>query len=102
MMDTAIGKERLIDLVERLKTELQALPRNEPIERALYHCDRLQLAIRSSHSEGIRFAAFTLNRLLRDHRADLTPDAAGHLDVLRAELKAAGVDVESKQEKVEK
>jgi hypothetical protein len=94
MTETATAKERLLDLVNRLGTELRALPPSEPLQRALYHSERLQRAIRTSHSEGIRFAAFTVARGLRDHEAEMTPEANQCLRMLKEELRAAGFDLE--------
>jgi hypothetical protein len=39
-------------------------PESPAVERALDQCDRLELAINQFHAEGLRFAAFTLLRMV--------------------------------------
>ena len=51
---------------------LKAMPASPEVDKAIYQCDRLHLALRSSHNEGTRFAAFTVNKIVRD-LADAAP-----------------------------
>jgi hypothetical protein len=55
-------------VLERLSS-LRAALKNEPSQplfaQALEQCDRLELAISQFHAEGLRFAAFTLFRMLQ-------------------------------------
>ncbi len=78
----------LIALVDQLEAALKATDTESP--DAVYQCERLRQALSQSHSEGARFAAFTLGRLIR--RADPAFDEAtreAH-DALRTALSAAG------------
>lgn len=90
---TDAGKQQLIETVDRLRHELQALPSSDDIAQAIYQCERLRLAIGSSHSEGTRFAGYTVARLLRNRQGELTPAAAAHLQQLRDGLRDAGFEI---------
>ncbi len=86
-------KEQLLADVESLTAALKALPPSAAIDRAVYQSERLHLAVRSSHSEATRFAAFTLNKIVRD-LGDEMPAAVGEkLTSVRAGLEATGIDL---------
>jgi hypothetical protein len=85
------SKEQLLADVDGLKGALAALPASEPIQKAIYHCERLHLAIRSSHNEGTRFAAFTVNKIIRDLGA-APPPVLDAMARIRAALEASGLD----------
>jgi hypothetical protein len=53
-------------VLERLSAVRSALKTSESpaVKRALDQCDRLELAINQFHAEGLRFAAFTLLRMV--------------------------------------
>ena len=78
--------------VEALRSALAELPADEWTEKALYQCDRLRLAIASSHSEGTRFAAFTLGKMIRD-RGGLPAELTGRMQALRTRLEQRGLDL---------
>ena len=86
------SKDQLLADVEALTAALTGLPPGEAIDQAVYHSERLHLAIRSSHNEATRFAAFSVNKIVRD----LGPQAPGPvveaMSRIRAALEAAGVD----------
>ena len=70
------------------------MPASAAVDKAIYHCDRLHLAIRSSHNEGTRFAAFTVNKIVRD-LADAAPAAIVEgMAHVRAGLEAMGVELQ--------
>ena len=54
----SLMKEQLLADVESLTAALKALPPSAAIDKAVYQSERLHLAVRSSHSEATRFAAF--------------------------------------------
>ena len=78
--------------VEALRSALAELPADGWRETALYQCDRLRLAIASSHSEGTRFAAFTLAKMIRD-RAGLPDAVSGRMQHIRSRLEQQGLDL---------
>ena len=83
-------KSSILDAVERLSLLLRPLPADARRDKALYHLQRLQLSVGASHSEAVRFAAFTVNKTVHDATADWGPEVAGAMDSLRAELHAHG------------
>ena len=69
-----VKRTSILEAADRLATELKALPADERRDKALYHLQRLQLSVNASHSEAVRFAAFTVNKLVHDAEVELTPD----------------------------
>jgi hypothetical protein len=90
---TTTDKQQLLDRVDALTRTLEALPSTETIQKAIYHCQRLQLALRSSHNEGTRFAAFTVRKIIRDHAAELPAAIPDQLAPIIAVLEASGIDL---------
>jgi hypothetical protein len=72
-------KTALIALLDGLRDELSAEPHTPVVSQALHQCDRLRQSIVQFHAEGLRFAAFTLTRLMQQPGANLreTTQAAG-------------------------
>lgn len=60
------------------------------VTRALDQCDRLELAIGQFHAEGIRFAAFTLLRLVLSHGTGFTEPVSVATRRLKQALEVAG------------
>ena len=85
-------KTSILEAVERLTSLLQLVPSDARREKALYHLQRLQLSVGASHSEAVRFAAFTVNKTVHDAAADWGPAVAAAMETLRAELLAHGHD----------
>lgn len=83
-------KASIQDAVERLASLLQALPGDERRAKALYHLERLQLAVNASHQEAVRFAAFTVNRTVHTAAADWGAPVTAAMDALRSELHSHG------------
>jgi len=79
------------EAADRLAAVLNTLPADERRDKALYHLQRLQLSVTASHSEAVRFAAFTVNKLVADAGA-AWGEAGAVMDRLRAELHAHGHD----------
>jgi hypothetical protein len=85
-------KSSILDAAERLTSLLQSVPADVRRDKALYHLQRLQLSVGASHSEAVRFAAFTVNKIVHDATADWGPAVASAMEALRAELLAHGHD----------
>ncbi len=83
-------KATLIALLDRLREELDAEPATPVVSQAVHQCERLRQAIGLFHAEGLRFAAFTLTRLMQQPGANLreSTQTAGRL--LKEALDAAG------------
>jgi len=88
-----MNAELLAD-VESLIANLKTLPASPAVDKAIYHGERLDVAIRSSHNEGTRFAAFTVNKIVRD-LGDLAPQAiVDTMARVRAGLEAQGLELQ--------
>jgi len=85
------AKVSIQDAAERLASLLQALPADERRAKALYHLERLRLSVSASHSEAVRFAAFTVNKIVHD-AADWGAPVTAAMDALRSELHSHGHD----------
>ncbi len=90
----ATSREELLADVESLTAALKASPSSAAVEKAIYQCDRLHLAIRSSHSEGTRFAAFTVNKIVRDLGDAAAPAVVERMVRVRAGLEAQGLELQ--------
>jgi hypothetical protein len=86
-------REQLLADVESLIVALKALPSSAAVERAIYHGERLQLAIRTSHNEGTRFAAFTVNKIVGDLGAEAPTVVVETMARVRAGLEARGLEL---------
>jgi len=90
---TPTDRAHLASEVEALKADLSTLPRREPIDKAIYHCERLAIAIRASHNEGTRFAAFTVVKIVRDLASELPPAVVSRVQAIKTALEAGGLDL---------
>jgi hypothetical protein len=80
-------------VLERLAAVRAALEREPPgadRTRALDQCTRLELAIQQFHAEGLRFAAFTLLRMVLGQGTTFTDPVHEATRELKAALEAAG------------
>ena len=87
-----VTKSSILDAAERLASLLQSVPADARRDKALYHLHRLELSVSASHSEAVRFAAFTVNKTSHDAAEDWGADIASAMDALRNELHANGHD----------
>jgi hypothetical protein len=83
--------EKVLPAVDTLTKSLQAVPADARREKAFYHLDRLQRALVASHQEAVRFAAFTVNKTVRDS-PDWGPEVAKAMEALRVSLAESGHD----------
>lgn len=84
------NKAALVALLDSVRAELETETATPVVSQALHQCERLRQAILQFHAEGLRFAAFTLARLMQQPGANLreSTQAAGRL--LQEALDAAG------------
>jgi hypothetical protein len=83
-------KAALIALLDRLRGELDAEPPAPLVTQALHQCERLRQALVQFHAEGLRFAAFTLTRLMQQPGANLRDSTLAAGRELKEGLDAAG------------
>jgi len=86
---TAPSHARLLELLVTLETHLEHRSGRSGVSDALYQCGRLRHALEHAHSEGARFAAFTLGRLVGTALAD-DAEAARAFDALKQAMVDAG------------
>ena len=80
-----IDKSSLIASLGALRAALESEP-STPV----HQCERLHQAVLQSHSEGLRFAAFTLRRLMQQSGANLGEPTKTAARALQEDLEAAG------------
>jgi hypothetical protein len=83
-------KAALIALLDHLRSELDAEPGTPLVSQALHQCERLRQALVQFHAEGLRFAAFTLTRLMQQPGANLRESTQTAGRQLKEALDAAG------------
>lgn len=84
------NKAAVLTALSALRTALQNQPPSDNAGRALQQCDRLELAIQQFHAEGLRFAAFTLLRLVQSSGTTFTDPVHRATRELQAALDTAG------------
>jgi hypothetical protein len=83
-------KQALIAKLDALHVALQGEPGSPAVVQALHQCDRLRQAILQFHAEGLRFAAFTLTRLMQQPGANWQDPTKTAARDLKEGLDAAG------------
>ena len=84
------NKCAVLAALDALRATLKNDPENAAVLRALDQCDRLELAISQFHAEGLRFAAFTLLRMVQSSGTVFTESVHSSTRDLRAALETAG------------
>jgi hypothetical protein len=84
------NKAAVLGALDALRGALKEAPENAAVTHALDQCGRLALAIGQFHAEGLRFAAFTLLRMVQSG-GTAYPDAVHSATRnLKTALEAAG------------
>lgn len=83
-------KTLVLERLETLCTALEQEPSSPTIVQALHQCGRLRQAVQQSHAEGMRFAAFTLNRLMQQTGTNLHEATEKAARALKAGLDESG------------
>lgn len=84
------NKAAVLERLSAVRSALKNEPQTPSVTRALEQCDRLELAINQFHAEGLRFAAFTLLRMVFAQGTDLTEPVHIATQHLKSALDAAG------------
>jgi hypothetical protein len=85
-----VDKESFLAKLGEIEATFDGLPPSDALDRARYQCERLRHAVRHAHSEGVRFAAFTLGRLLEDRSHGFPDSARTAYEALRTAFEEAG------------
>jgi hypothetical protein len=83
-------KSSILGAAESLAALLNNVPAGDRRDKALYHLERLQLAVQASHQEAVRFAAFTINKTVRDAASEWGAPVVAAMETLKSELHAHG------------
>jgi hypothetical protein len=84
------NKATVLEALTGLRAALKNEPESPPLDSALEQCDRLEHAIRQFHAEGLRFAAFTLLRMVQNNRTAFTDPVHSATRSLKTALESAG------------
>jgi hypothetical protein len=84
------NKDAVLAALESVRQALENGPETAEVARALDQCGRLELAIRQFHAEGIRFAAFTLLRMVLSHGTGFTEPVQLATRRLKDAIESAG------------
>jgi hypothetical protein len=84
------NKAAVLEKLTDLRSALRKEPENPVVARALGQCDRLERAITQFHAEGLRFAAFTLLRMVFSQGTAFTEPVHIATLNLKSALEAAG------------
>jgi len=85
------GHEDVLKALEGFNAALRSEPPSELTARLSHQSERLNQAITRYHAEGIRFAAFTLIRMLDKAGPELRQDTHAALQRLRDAIEASGL-----------
>jgi hypothetical protein len=84
------NKAAVLERLSAVRAALKNEPQNDAVTRALAQCDRLEVAIQQFHAEGLRFAAFTLLRMVFAQRTAFTEPVHIATQNLKSALETAG------------
>ena len=84
------NKATVLQALAGVRAALTNEPESPSVTRALEQCDRLELAIRQFHAEGLRFAAFTLLRMVQSSGTAFTERVHSATGSLKTALESAG------------
>jgi hypothetical protein len=84
------NKAVILERLSAVRSAVKNDPQNAAAARVLEQCDRLELAITQFHAEGLRFAAFTLFRLVFTQGTVFTEPVHIATQNLKSALEAAG------------
>ncbi len=84
------NKAAVLERLSAVRSALKNEPQSAFVARALEQCDRLELAINQFHAEGLRFAAFTLFRMVFGQGTGFTEPVRISTQNLKSALDSAG------------
>ncbi len=84
------NKVHVLAALDTVRGALKNEPDSPSVTAALAQCDRLELSICQFHAEGLRFAAFTLLRMVQSSGTALTAPVHSATRSLKTALESAG------------
>ena len=84
------NKAAVLERLSALRLALQSEPQTPSVASAMEQCDRLERAITQFHAEGLRFAAFTLLRMVFAQGTAFTDAVHQATQSLKSALETSG------------
>jgi hypothetical protein len=84
------NKATVLGALAEVRAALEKEPESPSLTRVLEQCERLELAITQFHAEGLRFAAFTLLRMVQSSGMGFTEPVHSATRKLKTALESAG------------
>ena len=92
---TLTPREKAAQDAGALVAALRAVPQTPVVGQLVELGEHLERAVRAFHMEAIRFRAFTMSRLIKQHHAELPEDVPARMDTILHDLEAAGFQTKS-------
>lgn len=94
-MSDVSARDRAAQQADQLVAHLQTLPSTTATSELIELGGHLARAIRAFHMEAIRFRAFTMRRLIKQHADVMPPEVMALMAEVTAALEAAGFHTKS-------
>lgn len=88
-------REKAAQDAAALVTYLRTVPQTAVVSQLVELGEHLERAVTAFHMEAIRFRAFTMSRLIKQHAADLPGDVPQRMETILQDLEAAGFHTRS-------
>lgn len=95
MTTSLTPREKAAEDAGALVASLRAVPQSPIAVQLVDLGEHLERAIRAFHMEAIRFRAFTMSRLIKQHRDELPADIPERMEAILRDLEAAGFHTKS-------
>ncbi|AMY10337.1 hypothetical protein LuPra_03567 [Luteitalea pratensis] len=92
---TPSARDKAAQDAAALVSYLRTVPSDAVITDLIDLGEHLERAIRAFHMEAIRFRAFTMSRLIKQHHETLPADVSVRMDAILQDLEAAGFQTRS-------
>ena len=92
---TPTPRDKAAEDAAALVAYLRTVPSAATITELIDLGEHLERAIRAFHMEAIRFRAFTMSRLIKQHQAELPADVSIRMEAILHHLEAAGFQTRS-------
>jgi hypothetical protein len=93
--NTPTPREKAAQHAAALVSYLRTVPSDTVAAELIDLGEHLERAIRAFHMEAIRFRAFTMSRLIKQHQDSLPSEVSAQMDVILQDLEAAGFQTRS-------
>lgn len=94
-MTSQTPREKAAQDAAALVAALRAVPQSPITTQLVELGEHLERAVRAFHMEAIRFRAFTMSRLIKQHAGELPDDIPGRMEAILHDLEAAGFQTKS-------